>query len=114
MYDNLQTIDEVVDMICDGLDEEGYEFVINNNPSSIHHGAGRRLRNECKLWDRESPIVQDAIEKYGIGHADDISGLIYRIVWAKIKKEDVGETIINFLAEITKHWKMFGLTPLTA
>lgn len=42
------------------------------------------LRNSWSLWATDSPIKRDAMEKYKISHADDISGLILEWVYAKV------------------------------
>ena len=88
MYDNLQTIEEVVDFLINKVDKEGRDFILNNSPSLIHHTAGRGLRNELKLWDRESPIVKDAIKKYKAVYFAAIGGT-GALISRSIKKSEV-------------------------
>lgn len=111
-WDKPQTIRQAVDYICDMMDEEGIEYIQNNSSASIHHTAGRFIRNDFGLWDKEAPIVQDAIKNYGIAHADDISGLIYSWVWAIYRKEEFDP--VKEYEIFHKHWKMFGMTSLEA
>jgi hypothetical protein len=52
-----------------------------------HFGPGMSIRNNWALWERNSPIKLDAIEKYKLGHADDISGLIFEWAFVKIRNK---------------------------
>lgn len=50
-----------------------------------HHGLGRHLRNEWKLW-LDSPLSKWFNEQ-GIYHADDMSGIILDSFWRHLNNE---------------------------
>lgn len=67
-----------------------------------HHSFGMALRNHWKLWFRDTPAVEVTEKKYGVSHADDVSGLIMQGFFAKVR----GETF-DFEAEAAgyrAHW----------
>lgn len=41
-----------------------------------HHDVGLSIRNNWSLWDIDTPLKRDAVQRFGIAHADDISDLI--------------------------------------
>ena len=55
-------------------------------------GAGLSLRNDWSLWDADSPLKRDAAAKYGIAHADDVSGLIRAWANAVVRGVDFDPT----------------------
>ena len=108
------TIEKAVEEICEALSEEDRKFILNDQSkgASIHFSIGKYLRNEWSLWSPDSPLKRDAVEKYSIAHADDISGLILSWVYAKVKEEE-----FNPIKEVNiyhKHWESFGLNSLEA
>lgn len=110
-----KTIDEAVELVIKNLKPEDRGFILNDPPSLIHHTAGRNMRNNWGLWDNpeQSPLKKDAIEKYKLAHADDISGLIYEMVWAKVR----GKTfdVKAYCDSIEAHWQgVCGKTALQA
>lgn len=105
------TLDEAVEMLYASLEEEDKNFIKNESPDSIHHGAGRWLRNNWSLWQRETPLVQWFIKNLGIGHADDLSGTIHAALWAKVKGEKFDA--IAHVEHYKKHWINFGVHPVT-
>lgn len=68
---------------------------------------GMHLRNGWALWE-DSPLRRDTIERWGIGHADDICQLLTEGLTAKLlglewKPEETVE-------RIRKHWAGYGTT----
>ena len=47
-----------------------------------HFGTSLTIRNQWSLWEADSPLQRDAAARYGIAHADDISGL--SVAWANL------------------------------
>lgn len=110
-----KTIDEAVELVIKELKPEDRGFILNNPPSLIHHTAGRNMRNNWGLWDNpeQSPLKKDAVEKYKLAHADDISGLIYEMVWAKIRGKTFDADA--YCKELEDHWmNSAGKTALQA
>lgn len=108
------TIPEAIKYLYSELPPESIEFAKNNDSASIHHTAGRALRNDWNLWNKESPLNKDFCERYGLfGHGDDISGIIYCGLWAKIRGEDMNEAIKKEVEVYKNHWTEMGLDPKT-
>lgn len=77
---------------------------------SMHQGLGTSIRNDFSLWDETSPLVQHFRTRFGLGHADDISGIVLAGVFAKIRGRvfDPMPQVRSFAA----HWKHEGLDAL--
>lgn len=108
------TIEAAVDHIVKVLEEDELKFIVQENGSTavIHHTAGRYMRNTWSLWSPDTPLKRDAVNKYLIAHPDDISGLIFDWVFAKVRGEsfDPQECCNRF----HEHWKQYGQTSLEA
>ena len=129
------TIEKAVEELINSLDEKDKEFIksnyssenivvkiqgetteeliINRNQSyTVHFTAGMKVRNDWSLWEKDSPLKRDAVEKYGIAHADDISGLIFSWTWAKIRNEEFDP--VDHCRIYHEHWKNYGTNALKA
>lgn len=72
----------------------------------LHHGFGTFVRNEWKLWDDQTPLVQSVYAKYGVKFGDDVSGLILNAYIAKLQG-----TEFDLEAEAARyrdHWEEIG------
>ena len=56
---------------------------------------------------QETHLVQWCIKELHIGHADDISGLIFRGVWQKVRGEPV--ELQSEIERYHKHWRGLGV-----
>lgn len=110
--EELKTVEAVVNKFFKSLTEEEKVFIQNNDYHSVHHSFGRNLRNDLNLWANDSPIKLDAVNNYGIAHADDISGLINAWLWVKTKKEEFDP--LEHCKIYHEHWKKYGTTALKA
>lgn len=54
----------------------GKQFVAMN-----HMNLGRWMRNNWGLWSRSSVLYNNIHARYGLTHADDMSGLILLLAW---------------------------------
>ncbi len=107
------TIVQAVDCLIASLTEDEVQNIKSDlDYSECHHSAGRFIRNNWSLWEKDTPLVKDAIKTYGIAHADDISGLIFEWAFAKVRGVDFDPSLL--VEEYRKHWKEFGTTPLGA
>jgi hypothetical protein len=79
--------------------------------AGLHLGIGMQIRNAWGLWE-DTPLRRDAIETYGLAHADDISGLLFEMLRARCMGETYDEA--DFIERITLHWRNYGQTPLSA
>lgn len=105
------TLNEAVDMIVQDMSPENVEFIKSHQPADIHFGSGMWLRNNWSLWDRETLLVQWFIQTYRIGHADDISGMIFEAVWAKVRGEAFDPLVV--VKRYHDHWARYGVDPVT-
>lgn len=77
----------------------------------LHHSLMMGVRNTWLLWEKESPIVQDAIRRYGVSHGDDVSGLIQEGLLARLDGREVD--LAAKAAGYREHWRRQGVDPLT-
>lgn len=107
------TFEEAVDIVVKAVTEykerekdPSFKFSV----AESHHGYGTGLRNEWGLW-HDSKLAQHMKERFGLGHADDMSGLIME------KAESIlNGTSFNINEQVRhyeSHWRKLGIDPLT-
>jgi hypothetical protein len=104
-----ETFEEAVQEISDELNESELPTE-QANVAFYHHGYGTALRNEWGLWT-DSVLAKHMKQRFGIGHADDMSGLIMGKAFADYRGEE-----FDIDAEIQRykeHWKRLKVDPLT-
>jgi hypothetical protein len=106
------TVEGAVDALIASMSGPEREAVEQSHGSAFHFGAGMFVRNAWSLWNPDSPLKRDAVEKYSIAHADDISGLIWAWVAAKLRGQPFDP--IRECARFHEHWKRYGMTSLQA
>lgn len=104
------SLEEAVDLICSKLDKEEIEFIKGEEPTAAHFFFGMSMRNAWGLW-HDSVLAKYFKQVWGLGHADDMSGMILSALFAKIKGE-------KFLAKeesqrYKDYWKNMNIDPLT-
>jgi hypothetical protein len=82
------TLEDAIDAVIAGMDDDSLTFVRSGDstPGSQHHFAGMGLRNKWGLW-HDSVLAKHFKARFGLGHADDMSGMILAGVWAKVRGE---------------------------
>lgn len=110
-----QTVEEAVGKLVSGLTPEDINHIKDptSSPVDIHHFGGMQMRNQWKLWYPDTPLKRDAVMKYGIAHADDISGLIFEWVWHKVR-DVVFDPVAYCHTTFDTHWRAAGTTSLEA
>lgn len=112
------TVKSAVDTIVDALSKEDRKAIetakkTGYGSAAIHHGYGSWLRNFWGLWKPDSPLKRDAVNTYGIAHADDISGLI--LAWVMSIVCDYPFDPVQECERFHEHWKRYGnMTSLQA
>jgi hypothetical protein len=107
------TINEAVDRIYTDLAEKDREFILSNDSAAIHFTTGMAIRNKWGLWKPDSALRRFSAIHYGIAHADDISGLILEMVWAKVRGQNYDWRA--YRDRVNKHWlETMGKTALEA
>lgn len=76
-----------------------------------HHIGGMAMRNDWNFWDPESAMHKEFRDRFGLWHADDMSGLISAEVEATVKKQpfDRKAHILSY----HRHWRQYSLNPYT-
>jgi hypothetical protein len=105
-----KTLDEAIKICLSYMSDEDYDFIERESAMAAHHGFGMAMRNEWGLW-HDSPLNQFFKERYGLGHADDMSGLILEGIDAAVKGHDFD--VDGLVAKYKAHWKAAGIDPLT-
>jgi len=110
--DTLFTLEDVVNDIVDHrLPEESRNMILKmDGPEDMgvfHFNAGMGLRNDLGLWHKQSILHQHFLTRFGIAHADDMSGLIFDAVWCKVHEIPFDPKPI--IQKYRKHWKKQGL-----
>lgn len=109
------TVEAAVQGVVDALDENEKTVIrsfADLSSATCHHGTGRFVRNNWSLWEPDSPLKRDAVEKYGIAHADDISGLIFEWAFARVRGEEFDP--VAYCERFHEHWRRYGKTSLEA
>jgi hypothetical protein len=99
------TIEEAVDHIVASLDEKDREYLKENGPYGLHHGVGTHMRNSWSFWE-DTPLRRDAAKRYKIAMADDLSGLMWEWVVARVRNESFDPRKV--CAQFEKHWQDQG------
>lgn len=104
------TVDEAIDMLIATMTDKEKDGFTGVDSSVIHHGFGTYVRNMWSLWETDTPLQRDFIQRFGLfGHADDISSIIISSAQAKIDGRDVVKIQQQLVECIKKHWTTLGL-----
>lgn len=109
-----KTLDEAIEHLYSILSKEDKKYIKENSQGSVHHFAGMAMRNAWGLWKNGTPFKKDIKKRFNLfGHGDDCSGLIFEGVWAKVKGDNVTETLNSTAERYRVHWKKYGINPTT-
>jgi hypothetical protein len=102
-----KTILEAVDNLVAAISDDEKAFIRGSKDpySEVHFSAGMYIRNNWSLWEKDTPLVQDAIKTYKIAHGDDISGLIFEWAFAKIRGVEFDPFVL--VKKYEEHWQKF-------
>ena len=106
------TLEQAISIIVANLDDEEIAFIRKNKGNGLHHGFGTAIRNGWGLWDNDSILHKHFREVHGLGHADDMSGLILSGVCARLV-HGYEFDLYKEVAKYKKHWIDYGIDPLT-
>lgn len=105
------TLDEAIDILYNSLDDDELAFVKSEGVAGMHHGFGTAIRNFWGLWNKDSVLGEHFRTTYGLGHADDMSGLILGGLAAKVNGVEFDRQAE--VARYYEHWANAGVDPLT-
>jgi hypothetical protein len=101
---------EAVRILLNHMSASDYLYIKTHGLSVHHHGFGMAIRNEWGLW-RDSELALHFKNVYGLGHADDMSGMIFAGLEAEIQgKEFDADKKAQYYKD---YWLSQGVDPLT-
>jgi hypothetical protein len=110
--ESLHTLDDVVaDIVARHLPDESRIAILKmetpDEMSALHHTAGMSLRNGLGLWKEDSTLSRYFQGRFGVYHADDMSGMIFEALWHRVHgiPYDPHPTVERY----RKHWADYGL-----
>lgn len=105
-----ETLEAAIKICISYMSDDDFDFVEQNGAVAAHHGFGTALRNEWGLW-HDSTLAKHFKTRFGLGHADDMSGLILQGIDAAVKQEDFDANASA--AHYIEFWRKQGIDPLT-
>lgn len=112
------TLLDAIESIMSTMSAEDIAYVRKNGMAGAHHGFGTGLRNDWNLWGaqpNQPTVLRDHFKSvYGLGHADDMSGMIFDgleklITTGSFTNEDALEKAAHY----HRFWMKQGIDPLT-
>lgn len=99
------TLDEAVQILKEGLSTADIAEIKTPkfDAARVHFTVGMMLRNEWSLWDKDSILVRWFQGRYGISHADDVSGLILDCLCRDVRGEPRKDK--ELAKKFIDHWK---------
>jgi hypothetical protein len=111
-----KTLEEAIDILDQCLDDAERAYVLKTGAVGLHFGFGMSMRNGWNLWrsipDKSTALAQNIIERFGVSHGDDLSGLILDGLVARLKGEEFRPK--EKAAGFKEHWEGIGIDPLKA
>lgn len=107
-----KTLEEAVTILYNSLDDEEKSIILNSNSCNFHHTIGRAIRNEWGLWE-DSELNKHFKDVYGVGHADDMSGLILTSLKSLVMDEPFDKNIESRISVYKNHWDSMNVDMLT-
>ena len=110
-----KTLDDAVNqLIEDNRGNDELKDLLAKGESSfvghLHFSGGINMRNDWGFWNYENPSdLAKWFNARGIYHADDMSGIIYRTFYRRLKGEE--ERLDEQIQNIRQHWTEHGLDP---
>lgn len=105
------TFIQALGMLLDALTDEDRAYLKSKGADGSHFGVGMWLRNNWSLWEPQSPLPAYFREKFGLGHADDMSGLLMECVARTVRGEPL--RLKEQIEHYRKHWLGMGVDPKT-
>lgn len=102
-----ETLEEAI-LILVANNTSQLEKLRNDDMAKYHHGTGTNIRNAWGLWKKDSPLHKHLHERFGLSHADDLSGIIFYCFHKAINKEPWTYGVKKEVERYRKHWESFG------
>lgn len=105
-----ETLEEAIDHVAATVTPEQKAGIRPGAPRDYHFFGGMAIRNGLGLW-QDTPLARHFKTRFGLGHADDMSGLIMDGAWAKLGGEAFD--LEKEVAYYKTYWQRAGIDPLT-
>lgn len=109
------TFEEAVEFIVLNLNEDEKDGLRKDGAKGMHFGPCMAMRNGWNLWgvgpEKSRTLHEHFVERFRLGCADDMSGMIMAGVIAQLR----GETL-DLDAEVKRyhdHWARYEIDPAT-
>jgi hypothetical protein len=95
------------------MDEQEHHnpLLIAETPEQLaamtHRTLGQWMRNNWGLWSKASKLFADIHTRYGLDHADDLSGLILIAAWHVEHSSDPSGDLDAAAKRYLSHWRDF-------
>ena len=81
-----QTFEEALTSIESNVPDDVKTLIREGKFAQLHFTLGMYVRNNLGLWDKTSPL-STYFRSIGIGHADDMSSIIFESLGRKMRNE---------------------------
>lgn len=106
-----ETLNEAVNRLLVELTDWERDHVLRMARPRACDGLGTLGRSEWCLWERDSPIVQNCVEQFGLAHSQDLSSLLMEALWARVHGE--APLTRSLAACLRNRWRSQGFDPVT-
>jgi hypothetical protein len=107
------TLEDAVNELYNSMTKKEMEYIKENGAISCHFGMGGAIRNNWGLW-KGSCLQEHFKSKYGLGHADDMSGLILLGLDNLCNGKPYDEGVLEEVERYKRHWANgYSIDPLT-
>ncbi len=106
-----KTLEDAVAWIMKRFKDSDLQRILNTENVEFNSNFGMGMRNTWGLWFEVSPLRKHFQERFGLGHADDISSIISNAIWSKIHgvPYDPSDDVESF----KRHWERYSCDPMT-
>lgn len=107
------TLEDAVALLKFELPEETRQSIredLSLSPVVWHHTMGQAVRNDFGLW-LDSPLAKHFEDRFGLGHADDMSAIILDALFADIRGLPYDPE--NAARHYRDYWTRQGVSPRT-
>lgn len=105
------TLDEALDALERGMDGREREDFIERGADGLHHSLGRMIRNQWRLWEDGTPLREWFRREHGLGHADDMSGIVIESLVRRVRRQPI--ELPRQVEVYKRHWTERGVDALT-
>lgn len=108
------SLSECVTFLEEGLDDREREFIRNTPFPKFDLIFLLGFQNALNLQNKLSPLVRDFIKETGLfGDPDDVADAILRMLWCRVRYEDIVGAMQELTTKMKAHWNALAIDPET-